>query len=71
MIKKFNIEGLDCANCARVLEDKINKINNVKSAKISFIMQKITIEIEDDLFDATLKEVKHVASKFEDGVKIF
>ena len=43
----------------------------MKSAKISFIMQKITIEIEDDLFDATLKEVKHVASKFEDGVKIF
>ena len=71
MIKKLNIEGLDCANCARVLEGKINKIENVKSAKISFIMQKITIEIEDDLFDSTLNEIKRVALKFEDGVKIY
>ncbi len=70
MVKKFDIIGLDCANCARILEEKLNKVKNINSIKISFIMQKITIDINDELFDETFKEIKRIASKFEDGVEI-
>ena len=37
MINKFKIEGLDCANCARELEEELNKIDGVKSATVDFM----------------------------------
>ncbi len=70
MIKKFLIEGLDCANCARELEEEISKVVGVNSVKISFIVKKITLDIDDEKFDDVLNKVKVLASKFEDGVEI-
>ncbi len=70
MIKKFKIEGLDCANCARELEDKLNKINGMNKCKISFIMEKITLDVNDEIFNKVLAEAKKIAKNFEDGVVI-
>ena len=33
---KLVLNGLDCANCANKIEDKVNKINGVKYATVNF-----------------------------------
>lgn len=64
------MEDLDCANCARKMEDAIKKIDGVKDAKVNFIMQKFTLEAEDDKFDAVLQEAVKVCKKVEPDCRI-
>ena len=57
MKKKFKLTDLDCANCAAKMEEAIKKIEGVKDANVSFMMQKMTIEADDDLFDQIMEQV--------------
>lgn len=65
MKKVFKLEDLDCANCAAKMERNILKIQGVISASVSFMNQKMTIEAEDDQFDAVMEEVVRVCKKVE------
>ena len=70
MKKKFKLEDLDCANCAAKMEDAIKKIPGVNDANVSFMMQKMTVDAEDDKFDAIMEEVVRVCAKVEPDCKI-
>ena len=70
MKKKFKLQDLDCANCAAKMEDAINKIPGVNDANVSFMMQKMTVDAEDDKFDAIMEEVVRVCAKVEPDCKI-
>lgn len=70
MKKKFKLQDLDCANCAAKMEDAIKKIPGVNDANVSFMMQKMTIDAEDDKFDAIMEEVVRVCAKVEKDCKI-
>ena len=47
MKKVFKLNDLDCANCAAKMETAIQKLDGVKSATISFMTQKLTLEADD------------------------
>ena len=70
MKKKFKLQDRDCANCAAKMEDAIKKIPGVNDANVSFMMQKMTIDAEDDKFDAIMEEVVRVCAKVEPDCKI-
>ena len=65
MKKKFKLKDLDCANCAAKMEAAIKKIEGVSDASVSFLMQKMTIEADEERFDAIMKEVVEVCRKVE------
>ncbi len=65
MKKVFKLEDLDCANCAAKMEDSINKMEAVNSCRVNFMTQKLTIDIDDDKFDATMDDVQKAISKVE------
>ena len=65
MKKKFKLEDLCCANCAAKMEAGIQKIAGVQNANINFMMQKLTVEAEDDVFDQVMEEVVKVCKKIE------
>ena len=65
MKKKFKLTDLDCANCAAKMEASIKKIEGVSDASVSFLMQKMTIEADEERFDAIMKEVVEVCRKVE------
>ena len=66
----FKIKGLDCANCAMQLEDAIQKIIGVKSVSINFMMEKMTLEYDDNGKDEILKKMKKLIKKEETDVAI-
>ena len=70
MKKKFKLQDLDCANCAAKMEDAIKKIPGVNDANVSFMMQKMSVDAEDDNFDAIMEEVVRVCAKVEPDCKI-
>ncbi len=65
MKKKYKLQDLDCANCAAKMEDAIKKIPGVIDASVNFMMQKLTIEADDERFDDIMKETQRVCSKVE------
>ena len=70
MKKKFKLKDLDCANCAAKMEEAIRKIPGVQDASVSFMMQKMTIDADDERFDEIMKEVAKVCAKVEPDCRI-
>lgn len=70
MKKKYKLEDLCCANCAAKMEAGIQKISGVKEANINFMMQKLTVEAEDDQFEQIMDEVVKVCKKIEPDCRI-
>jgi len=66
MKKKFKLMDLDCANCAA----KMEKLDGVNDATVSFMMQKLTLDADDDRFDEILKEAAEICKKVEPDCKI-
>ncbi len=44
---KVKIFGLDCPNCARNLQNEINKFEGIKNASIDFVKNSLTYESEE------------------------
>ena len=70
MKKTYEIQDLDCAHCASKMEEAILKIDGVKFASVSFIMQKFTLEADDDKFEEVLKKAVKVCKKVEPDAEI-
>ncbi len=65
MKKKFDLDNLDCANCAAKMEAAIKKIDGVEDASVNFLTQKMTLKADDARFDEILKEVVKCIKKVE------
>lgn len=66
MIKKtYKMEDLDCANCARKMQDAVNKLEGVEECEINFMMQKMTVSFNEDDKDKILKKIKKCVKKVE------
>ncbi len=70
MKKTFKLVGLDCANCAAKIEDKISKLEGVSSATVNFMTTKLVIEAEDDKMDVIVDAAKTIVKKFEPDVVV-
>ena len=57
---KFKIKGLDCANCAAELERKIEKVEGITEATISFMSERLTIECDEENKEEIMKKVQKV-----------
>ncbi len=70
MRKKFKCD-IDCAMCASELEESLRSVKGVDYASVNFIMQKLTLEASDDIFDEVLRQVIEKAKKDVPDCEIF
>ena len=56
MTKTFKMQDLDCANCARKMEDAIRKLEGVAEVHVNFLTQKMVLTADDARFDEIVKE---------------
>ncbi len=70
MRKSFKLDEIDCANCARKLQDKIAALDGVQDASVNFMAQKLTLQAEDAEFDAVLDRVVALVSDIEPDCEI-
>ena len=59
---RFDIIDLDCAQCAKEVEEAINEIEGIENCVVNFGTGKITLESE---LENTLQEIKKVAAQVE------
>ena len=70
MKRKFKLENLDCANCAAKMEEAIKKIEGGKDVSVSFLMQKLTIEADDECFDEIVEQAVKACAKIEPDCRV-
>ncbi|MBO5098614.1 MAG: cation transporter [Clostridia bacterium] len=70
MKKIFEVEDLDCAHCAAKIEKAVSQLEGVNEVTVSFLTQKITLDAQDDKFDAVVKEMVKIAKKTEPDMEI-
>lgn len=56
MKKTYKMENLDCANCAAKMETAIGKLPGVEKVSVNFLMQKLTIEAEEEKLPEILEK---------------
>lgn len=70
MKKSYKIT-VDCANCANIIEDKINKIDEIEQASVNFMLQKLKVTYIDDAnLDEVLEKIEKEAKKVESDFTI-
>ncbi len=65
MKKIVKLEGLCCANCAAKIEEEVKKLNGVESASLSFMTQRLTMEVSEEKMDEIMEAARKTAYKIE------
>lgn len=65
MKKIIKLEGLCCANCAAKIEEGVRKLEGVKEVSLSFMTQRMTMEVEDGRENELVEEARKIAAKVE------
>ena len=65
MKKTFRMTDVDCANCARKMQDAISALDGVTSCTVNFLTQKLTLEADDARFDEIVKQAQRCVRKVD------
>ncbi len=68
MRKVYQIEGLDCANCAREVEEYLNKNEAIEKAVIDFMGKKLFITFKNE--ELSMEAISALIADVEDGVTL-
>lgn len=60
---RFNIENLDCAACAKKIEDKLSSIEEYKNVSVSFATSKLSFK--SNKMNITKQELQKIISSVE------
>ena len=63
MRKTYILEDLDCAHCAGKIEEAVGKLEGVNKSTVTFLTQKLVIDVEDDKATAVEAEIKKIVKK--------
>lgn len=70
MKKTYRMNGVDCANCALKMETEIAKLDGVNSCSISFVMQKLTIDVDAEKLDSIIEKASAVCKRIDRHAEI-
>ena len=70
MRKSFKLDEIDCANCARKLQDELAKLDGVDAVSVNFMTQKLTLSAADECFDDVLDRVATLTARIEPDCEI-
>ncbi len=71
MKKTYKIE-VDCANCARKMEEATGKVTGVAAATVSFMAQKMSVEFAEGADEkAVMAQVLKACKRIESDCEIY
>lgn len=70
MKRSLKLEGLCCANCAAKIEEGINALPQVESAKVAFMTERLVLQAPEDAWESVLSQAQQVIAKYEPDCRI-
>ena len=68
MKKEYELRGIDCGNCAAKIERAVNQLEQVESATVNLIAQKLILETKSE--DGIDKEIIDLVDAIEPGIEV-
>jgi Zn2+/Cd2+-exporting ATPase len=68
--RQWILEGLDCANCAMKIEDRVGKIEGVNACSVNFMTKTLTMETAEGYSESALREAERTVTALEPHVKL-
>lgn len=68
MKKEYKLRGIDCGNCAAKIERAVNQLEQVESATVNLIAQKLILETKSE--DGIDKEIIDLVDAIEPGIEV-
>lgn len=68
MKKEYELRGIDCGNCAAKIERAVNQLEQVESATVNLIVQKLILETKSE--DGIDKEIIDLVDAIEPGIEV-
>lgn len=66
---KLYLKGLDCANCANKIENKVNKLESVEEAVLNFSLSLLIVNLKENSdVNKVEEEIKTIVNKLEPDV---
>ena len=62
---KFDVEGIDCADCAAKLEEKIKQIKGISNVSLSFMHSSLVYDCDHDKGKEIEEEIRTLIQKEE------
>ena len=67
---QLTLEGLNCANCARKIEEKVGKMEGVKESNLNFTTTTLNVKLERKVKEEhAINEIKKIVEALEPHVK--
>lgn len=70
MKKILKVNDLVCAVCAGKIEDGVKALDHVSSCSVNFITQKLILDVEDEYYNDTLKDIRKICKKVNSDLSI-
>ena len=68
---QLTLEGLNCANCARKIEEKVSRMEGVKESNLNFTTTTLNVELEKKVKEEhVINEIKKIVEALEPHVKV-
>ena len=68
---QLTLEGLNCANCARKIEEKVGKMEGVKESNLNFTTTTLNVKLEGKVKEEhAINEIKKIVEALEPHVKV-
>lgn len=68
MKKIYLLKGLDCANCASKIEEKLKKMDGIRKVTVDFMNQKLILEFSSDMEENLFSKVKEVIKSLDSDI---
>ena len=70
MKKVYRMENLDCANCARKMEDAIQKLDGVESVNINLLTQKMILTADEEKIQEIAEKAAKLCRRVEPDCRV-
>jgi len=68
--KEFELEGLNCSNCALKIEDQIKNLEGMEDVELNFATSTLKVAAEESTLEKIREELQQISDRIEPGVKV-
>jgi Cd2+/Zn2+-exporting ATPase len=68
--KEFELEGLNCSNCAMKIENQVKELEGMENVELNFATSTLKVAAEESRLKKIKSELQQISDRIEPGVKV-
>ncbi|MGM0547798.1 MAG: heavy metal translocating P-type ATPase [Bacillota bacterium] len=68
--RKFELEGLNCSNCALKIEKEVKNLEGMENVELNFATSTLKVAAEEKRLEKIKAELQQISDRIEPGVKV-